>query len=139
MHPTCLLLVARGSKDDEASAEMHQFAALRGQTDPSLIVEPAFLSMAQPSFDEQLRKIATAGFRRVIVQPHFLFEGELVERIRCQIAECARNYPETEWIVAPPLADRPGETGLASKLLANVILDRLREAGIRVVVSSGDD
>jgi sirohydrochlorin cobaltochelatase len=139
MHPTCLLLVARGSKDDEASAEMHHFAALRGQTAPNLIVEAAFLSIAQPSFDEQLRKLVTAGYPRVIVQPHFLFEGELVERIRSQIADCARNHSKTEWLVAPPLADRPGEKGLASDLLARVILDRLQEAGIRVVVSPGDD
>ncbi len=136
---TCLLLVARGSKDDEASAEMHRFAALRGQTDTNLDVEPAFLSLAKPSFDDQLIKIAAAGYRRVIVQPHFLFEGELVERIRCQIAECTRNRSETDWIVAPPLADRPGEAGLASELLARVILDRCQEAGIRVVVSGGDD
>ncbi len=136
---TCLLLVARGSKDDEASAEMHRFAALRAEKDPELVVETAFLAMAQPTFDDQLIKIAAANYARVIVQPHFLFEGELVERIRCQTTECARNRLETEWIVALPLADRPGEAGLASELLANVILDRLREAGIRVVVSGGDD
>lgn len=135
----CLLLVARGSSDGEATAEMHEFARIRGEDDLRMHVEVAFLAMAQPRFEEQLQKVAESKFGRVVVQPHFLFTGELVERIRGQIAEQARKDPETAWIVAPPLADLPGEAGLASDLLTNVILGRLREAGIRVVVSRGDD
>ena len=138
-HPTFLLLVARGSIDAEATAEMHQFAALRQAQNPSLRVEVAFLAMARPNLEEQLTKIVAGGFRRVIVQPHFLFAGELVERIRGQIVEMSRKHPEIEWNTAQPLADPPGIEGLASKLLANVILNRLLEAGIRVVVSPGDD
>lgn len=126
---TCLLMVARGSSDGEATEEMRRFAKLRREIDEQMHVEVAFLAMAQPSFDEQLQKVADAGFGRVIVQPHFLFAGELVERIRGQTGEMARKHPETDWLVAPPLADRPGEAGLASELLAKVILDRCQEAG----------
>lgn len=136
---TCLLLVARGSSDGEATSEMHAFARIRGAEDERMQVEVAFLAMVKPNLEEQLGKVAAGGFGRVVVQPHFLFEGELVERIRGQIAETARKHPETEWIVAPPLADPPGVAGLASDLLTKVILGRLRECGIRVVVSPGDD
>jgi sirohydrochlorin ferrochelatase len=86
-----------------------------------------------------LAKLTAAAFARVIVQPHFLFEGELVDRIRGQITEITARQPQKEWIVTQPLADAPGKPGLASELLAKVILDRCREAGIRVVASAGDD
>jgi sirohydrochlorin ferrochelatase len=118
---------------------MRRFAAMRAEADVDFVVETAFLAMAKPSFDEQLQKVAEGGFQKVIVQPHFLFAGELVERIWGQTFEMARKYPETDWIVAAPLADPPGEAGLANELLTKVILSRLREAGIRVVVSPGDD
>lgn len=135
----CLLLVARGSSDGDATQEMRAFARMRASEKERMRVEVAFLAMAKPGLVEQLGKAAAGGFARVIVQPHFLFEGELVERIRGQIAEMARIHPETAWVVAPPLADPLGVAGLASNLLTNVILGRLREAGIRVVGSPGDD
>jgi sirohydrochlorin cobaltochelatase len=129
IHLTCLLLVARGSKDEEAAAEMHEFARLRQAAEPELKVEVAFLAMAQPSLEQQVAKLAASGFRRVVVQPHFLFEGELVERIRGQIAKTAAETPQIEWIVTRPLADPVGKPGLASELLAKVIHDRCWPAG----------
>ncbi|HEY2410625.1 MAG TPA: sirohydrochlorin chelatase [Pirellulaceae bacterium] len=138
-HPTCLLLVARGSSDEGAAAEMREFAALRRAARPEMPVEVAFLAKTRPNLDEQLAKLTAASFERVIVQPHFLFEGELVDRIRGQIMEIAARQPQTQWIVTQPLADSAGKAGLASELLAKVILDRCGEAGIRVVASPDDD
>jgi len=138
-YPTCLLLVARGSSDEQAAAEMCEFAGLRRADQPGMQVDVAFLAKAKPSFDEHLAKLAVADYKRVIVQPHFLFEGELVDRIRGQIAETVAEQPQTEWIMTEPLADPPGKPGLASELLAKVIFQRCQEVGIRVVVSAGDD
>jgi sirohydrochlorin ferrochelatase len=135
----CLLLVARGSSDEEAAAEMREFAALRRAERPGMNVEIAFLAKARPSLSEQLVKLAAANYERVIVQPHFLFEGELVDRIRGQITGIAGRQPQTEWIVTEPLADPAGKPGLASKLLAKVTRDRCREARIHVVASPDDD
>jgi sirohydrochlorin cobaltochelatase len=136
---SCLLLVARGSSDKEAAAEMREFAALRRAERPGMTLEVAFLAKARPSFEEQMVKLAAADYERVIVQPHFLFEGELVDRIRGQITGIAARQPQTEWIVTEPLANPCGKPGLASELLAKVILDRCREGGIRVVASPDDD
>jgi sirohydrochlorin ferrochelatase len=137
--PTCLLLVARGSSDDQAAEEMREIAALREAERRGMDVKVAFLAKARPSLDEQLVKLAGADYERVIVQPHFLFEGELVQRIRGQIGGIASTHTKTEWILTRPLADSLGTIGLASKLLQKVILDRCQEVGIRVVVSAGDD
>jgi sirohydrochlorin ferrochelatase len=133
------LLVGRGSHDESATAEMHEFAGLRRQGIPGKKVEVAFLAMARPLLAELLPVIARQGYRRVIVQPHLLFRGELVDSIERQVAEAKGQSPETEWIVAEPLADLPGKSSSATKLLEKVILDRCQEAGIHVVAAEADD
>jgi len=103
---TCLLLVGRGSHDDSATAEMHEFAQLREKDLRGIKTEVAFLAMARPLLHEQLAKLAGQDYGRVMVQPHLLFHGELVESIERQVAEMAAGHPQQEWIVTPPLADR---------------------------------
>lgn len=135
---TRLLLVGRGSHDESATAEMHQFAALRQQSldDADVMVDVAFLAMARPLLADQLPRVAQHDCRRVIIQPHLLFHGELVEAVERQVAAVATEHSDKEWIVTPPLADLPGiVTGLpgtvtsAAELIQKVILARLREAG----------
>ena len=135
----CLLLVGRGSHDEGATAEMREFAVLRQQPLQSERVEVAFLAMARPLLAEQLAVVARHGYRRVIVQPHLLFCGELVDSIERQVAEMKGRYPETEWITTRPLADLPGTVSRATDLMEKVILDRCQDAGIHVVVAGADD
>jgi sirohydrochlorin cobaltochelatase len=135
----CLLLIGRGSHDESATAEMHEFAGLRRQGIPGKKVKVAFLAMARPLLAEQLPVIARQGYRRVIVQPHLLFRGELVDSIERQVAEAKGQFPKTEWIVAQALADLPGKSSSATKLLEKVILDHCQEAGIHVVAAEADD
>ena len=141
---TCLLLVGRGSRDELATAEMHDFARLREEAArreprPPQNVEVAFLAMARPLLQDKLGLIAGQGYKCVIVQPHLLFCGELVDSIERQVAEARNQFPETEWIAAQPLADLPGAESRASELIEKVILDRCQEAGIHVVASGADD
>jgi sirohydrochlorin cobaltochelatase len=136
LHPSslvCLLLVGRGSHDESATAEMHEFARLRAQKLPGTRVEVAFLAMARPLLADQLATIAREGQRHVIVQPHLLFDGELIESISRQVATVAAAYPQTQWHLVAPLADPPGTTSQATKLIEKVILDRCQGAGIHVV------
>jgi sirohydrochlorin cobaltochelatase len=135
----CLLLVGRGSRDDAATAEMYEFARRREPPSGEIRTEVAFLAMAQPLLHQQLRKVASAGYRRVIVQPHLLFHGDLVDSLKRQVAEVAAEFPATDWTVASVLADLPAAVTRGSELLENVILDRCWEAGIRVVALRADD
>jgi sirohydrochlorin cobaltochelatase len=137
---TCLLLVGRGSKDATATAEMHEFAALRQRLAENLHVEVAFLAMAQPSLAVQLKAIAQQSYSRVIVQPHLLFHGELLDSLRRQVGEMSQNHGQTQWLLAPALAD-PLNTPRSSAAvdLEKVIEDRCLQAGIPVVARGGDD
>jgi sirohydrochlorin cobaltochelatase len=134
----CLLLVGRGSTDDSATAEMHHFAQMR-QAICDLKTEVAFLAMARPLLSDQLRHVDCQGYRRVIVQPHLLFDGELVESINQQVGEMIVSHRPTNWLIARPLVDSDSFVTPAADFIRKVIVDRCREAGIRVVTTTGDD
>ena len=124
---SCLLIVGRGSNDDSATAQMQEFARLRQQQEGGLRTKVAYLAMAQPLLGEQLRQLAAANYNRVMVQPHLLFEGDLADSLRRQVAAAASAHPKTDWVVTPLLADALGERGIGTELLADVMVDRCLE------------
>ncbi|NUQ63057.1 MAG: sirohydrochlorin chelatase [Pirellulales bacterium] len=128
---TLLILVGRGSRDKRATQEMHDFAELRRQATPAVDVRVAFLAMERPRLDEVLRWAATAGVRRVVVQPHLLFPGCLVDQVRAAVSHVRKEYPSVEWVVVGSLGrDRRIAEAIAS--LATRGMDRQN----RVHVSS---
>jgi sirohydrochlorin cobaltochelatase len=131
LEKTCHLLVGRGSRDDAATAEMHEFARLCSQS-TGLATEVAFLAMASPSVVEQLRALPERGYRQIIVQPHLLFHGDLVDSLIRQVAQAKTAFPHIHWLTAKTLADPPQISGKATELLEAIILDRCRTAGLLV-------
>lgn len=110
---TLLILVGRGSLDAEATAEMNRYAALCGEQAGATAVRVGFVAMARPTVDEVLAEAvamtrsvvgpsATGGIRRVVVQPHFLFAGELLETVRRK-AMAAASAGGGEWYWAEHL------------------------------------
>jgi sirohydrochlorin cobaltochelatase len=116
---TLLLVVGRGSGDVEAQAELRAFSVRRASESPVARAECCFLALAEPSLEAILPQIATAGFRRIVVQPHLLFHGELADRVTEQIRAAELHFPATEWIVAGHLGVDP--------LLVEALVARRRE------------
>lgn len=104
---TLLLMVGRGSRDDEATAEMRRFAELRAAATPVGRLEVAFTAMAEPSLDEAIELVAQLPCRRIIVQPHLLFAGELLEKVRAKVGHAAAAFPGRQWIAAGHLGPEP--------------------------------
>ena len=123
----CLLIVGRGSPDQSATADMQEFAKRRQQQE-GMDTAVAFLAMAQPLLQEQLQQLVAANYQFVIVQPHLLFAGELVDSLRQHVVRMARAHPKTEWLVTPLLADALGEVGVGTELLLEAMVDRCTEA-----------
>ncbi len=113
---TALVMVGRGSRDAQATAEMHQFVERRQAALDARFVRTAFVAMAEPPLAEVLDEVSKLAVRRVVVEPHLLFGGVLVERIAEAVGSYAARRPEIEWLVAGHLGD--------SDLLAAAILDR---------------
>jgi sirohydrochlorin cobaltochelatase len=113
---TLLLLIGRGSYDLTTNAEMAQFARLRWEAERTAWYEVGFTAMAEPGLD---RAIAVAGgmpFSHVVVQPHLLFAGELLERINVALEQAATRFPEKSWSLTPHLGP--------SDLLVSAVWDR---------------
>jgi sirohydrochlorin ferrochelatase len=116
---TALVMVGRGSHDAEATAEMRRFAELRAAGTPWHRVFTAFVAMAEPGYLDALAEAADCGASRVVVQPHLLFGGVLVDRIAAAVADFARQYPNLEWVAAAHLGP--------ADLVARAILARAAE------------
>lgn len=114
---TLLLMVGRGSRDEGATAEMRRFAKLRAEATPVGRLEVAFTAMAQPSLDDALEAVAKLPYRRIIVQPHLLFAGELAEKVRTKVEQATVTFPHREWIAAGHLGPEPE---IAAAVLAHL-------------------
>jgi len=114
---TLLIMVGRGSRDADALAEMRKYAQLRSADTPVARVETCYLAMAEPGFEELAARAVEARFPRVVVQPHLLFEGELLDRLRREVHEIAARWPSQEWILTPHLGP--------ARELAEALLDRM--------------
>ncbi|MBX7167214.1 MAG: hypothetical protein K1X74_12870 [Pirellulales bacterium] len=100
---TLVLFVGRGSHDPEANAEMAQFARLRHERTPTARYALAFTAMAEPRVDTALESVARLGFPQVIVQPHLLFQGQLLSRLAAQVAQASQQFPAIHWRLATHL------------------------------------
>lgn len=130
---TALLMVGRGSNDPEATAEMHRFAKLRHEAAPTARLEVGFTAMAEPSLDTALETVGRLPVRRVVVQPHLLFTGQLLEKVRAGVAAAAERFPDRQWIVTGHLGPEPEITAA----IASDIFSRL-SAGNGVEATSGN-
>ena len=112
---TALVMIGRGSSDAEATARMHCFAELRRQRTPVGWLGVGFLAVEQPALEEAIEAALASGCRRVVIQPHLLFQGELTEQVRQAAARAARDrslevivtsHLAPGWPLARALADR---------------------------------
>ena len=117
---TAVVLVSRGSSDPDANADLYKVARLLWDSRGLAMVEPAFVSLAEPSVPAALERCRLLGARRIVVVPYFLFTGILVDRIGDQVTEWAAAHPEVEAWPGPHLGADPRIAGL--------VLERYREA-----------
>lgn len=117
---TAVVLVGRGSSDPDANADLYKVARLLWDSRGLALVEPAFVSLAQPSVPAALDRCRLLGAARIVVVPYFLFTGILVDRIAAQVAG---------WDAAHPDVDaRPGPHLGADPRIAALVVERYREA-----------
>lgn len=120
---TLLLLVGRGSREPAANAEMYRFARLRFEKTPIGWVEICFTALTEPSLERGLEIAAALPFGRVVVQPHLLFDGELLRRIQGRVAAVRAADPKRKWVVTDPLGPH--------QLLADAVIELASAAAAR--------
>src|SRR5438874_1755190 len=116
-----LLLIAHGSRQDEANADLHAVVeALRGRG-TFAVVEASYLELAEPGIEEGAARCVEQGAERVVLLPYFLSAGVHVRRDLAEARDrLAARFPGVEFRLAEPLGRHP--------LLLDVVADRAREA-----------
>jgi sirohydrochlorin ferrochelatase len=118
---TALLLIAHGSRQEEANADLYHVVGELRQRGHA-IVEASFLELAEPNIAEGARRCVAQGAQRVILVPYFLSAGVHVRRDLGEArARLAQYHAPVEFRLAEPLGQHP--------LLLEVVADRAREAG----------
>ncbi len=117
---SAVVVVSRGSSDPDANADLYKVARLLWDSRGLGLVEPAFVSLAEPSVPAALERCRRLGATRIAVVPYFLFTGVLVERIRAQTSAWATAHPDLDVRHGPHLGADPRIAGL--------VLERYHEA-----------
>jgi sirohydrochlorin ferrochelatase len=117
---TLLLLVGRGSSDPDANAGIAKVARFLQEGYPTAWAGVAYSGVAAPLVPDALAIGERMGFRRIVVQPYFLFTGVLVKRIRAQVEERQRARPDLDYVVPAHLQAHP--------LLLDAFAERAEEA-----------
>jgi sirohydrochlorin ferrochelatase len=118
---SALLLIAHGSRQEEANADLyHVVDEMRRRGDYAL-VEAAFLELAEPNVEQGGARCVAQGARRVVLLPYFLSAGVHVCRdLTAARQRLAERYPQVEFRLAEPLGRHP--------LLLQVVAERARAA-----------
>jgi sirohydrochlorin ferrochelatase len=117
---TALLLIAHGSSQAEANADLHHVAETLRQRGYDIVVA-SFLELAEPDIATGAARCVELGAARVVMVPYFLSAGVHVRRDLTEArAHLVARFPHVEFRLAEPLGRHP--------LLAEVVLDRVREA-----------
>jgi len=105
---TALLLIAHGSREDGANADLQHIVGAMRRRGHYAIVEPAFLEIAEPTMESGGQRCVEQGAERVILLPYFLSAGVHVRRdlqeFRSRLAE---RHPQVTFYLAEPLGPDP--------------------------------
>lgn len=104
---TLLLVVGRGTNDSDANSNVAKVTRMLWEGVGVGWAETAYSGVAYPLVDQALTRIATMGFKRVVVFPYFLFSGILVTRIYNWVDEAAAVNNGIEFLKASYLNDHP--------------------------------
>ena len=117
---TAVLLIAHGSRRQEANDELLRVADAVRKRDRYQTVEVAYLEIASPTIPEGARRCIEQGACRVLMLPYFLSAGaHVVDDLKRHQRELVSAFPDVSIELCRPLGLHP--------LLIEVVLQRLDE------------
>ncbi len=117
---TALLLIAHGSRQPEANADLHHVAGELRRRGWEIVVA-SYLELADPDIVGGGRACVAAGAERVLLLPYFLSAGTHVRRDLTAARDAlAAEFPAVSFLLAEPLGRHP--------LMIDVVAARAEEA-----------
>ncbi len=117
---TAVLLIAHGSREPSANADLHELAARLSAAGEHPIVVACFLELAEPDIPTGGRRCVDRGATRVLMVPYFLSAGVHLRRdLTAARDELNGRHPGVEFQLGPPLGPHP--------LLDSLVAARIRD------------
>jgi len=127
---TAVVLIAHGSRNEPANAELRELAERLAASGRYPIVEPAFLELAEPEIGTAGDRCVEQGAARVLMVPYFLSMGvHLIRDLTAAREDLSRRHPEIAFLLGPPLGPDPLLEQLVEKRVER--LDRGLDVPIR--------
>src|SRR5438132_11262784 len=105
---TALLLIAHGSREAEANADLCRLAVEMRNRGRYGIVEASFLELAEPDILEGARRCVAQGAEAVILLPYFLSAGvHVIRDLTDARSMLAKEYSKVSFRLAQPLGPHP--------------------------------
>jgi len=103
-----VLIISHGSPREHANTAFSELVSRVDSRLPYTTVMPAFFSMTSPTIEEQVKKLADRGTKKVRLMPYFLHDGQHVTRdIPEQIEKCREKFPDIEFELMSTLKGEP--------------------------------
>lgn len=98
---TGVVVLARGSSEPAANAEVAKLARWLYETTDHERIEYAFTGITFPRLESAVQHLVRAGMTQLIILPYYLFTGRLMKRIFQQVARLRMTYPDRPMALAP--------------------------------------
>lgn len=118
-----VILLGHGSIREQANIEVRVMWAMMQKQLPELDIRGCFVEVAEPTLEQAIIQLANEGKKRIVIVPMFLTRGNHLSNGIPRILDAMR---ETYQDIQIDLTNHLG----ADPLLAEIIKNRLREAGV---------
>ena len=102
---TVAVILGRGSSAADGVAQFRAWAtaSLAGDATIHPDFEIGFAAAARPTLDEALAAAAARQPRRIVVQPHLLFQGHVEHQVTDAVTRWRAKCPQIDWVQVPRL------------------------------------
>ena len=91
---TGVILLGRGSSDRVANGEVAKIARWLWEEQDHELVDIAFTGITYPRLENVVQRQVKLGMTQIAIQPYYLFNGTLIERIKRQHQHLSQQYPQ---------------------------------------------
>lgn len=139
MTAPALIALAHGSRDPRSSATVTALTDAVAGLRPDLRVEPAFLDLVAPSFDDSVDRLVAEGHDEIVVVPLLLSEAyHATEDVPAAIAAAEARHPGIRVTMTKVLGLEPAVFHVLDQRLREALAaNRVRELDGMVLAGAG--
>lgn len=101
------IILGRGSSDSAANGEVAKLARWLFENNNFTMVDIAFTSVTFPRLETIVQRHIRLGVMQILIQPLYLFNGVLLDRIKLQFERLKQQYPNIAFALGERFCFQP--------------------------------